>query len=132
MAKSGLTFQCWRDEGRVTLADLLTSLGSIIEGYRWRLVVDELLSPRYQEITETAEGRLMETGQLIAMFGNDAQLIDGELTAHDADGSIVDLTIRALDSTWWDVETTMQEVLDRISLLYPDAKVLPWRSPEEG
>jgi hypothetical protein len=132
MAESGLTFQCRRDEGRVTLADLLTSLGSMIEGYRWRLVVDELLSPRYQEIAEAAEGCLMETAQLVAMFGNDAQLIDGELTAHDADGSIVDLTIRALDSTWWDVETTMQEVLDKISLLYPDAKVLPWRSPDES
>ncbi|MFF3440818.1 hypothetical protein [Streptosporangium sp. NPDC002721] len=132
MAKSGLTFQCWRDQGRVTLADLLTSLDSITEGYRWRLVIDELLSPRYQEIAEAAKGSLMGTEQLVTMFGNDAQLIDGELTAHDADGAIVDLTIRALDSTWWDVETTMQEVLDKILLLYPDAKVLPWRSPDEG
>ncbi|WP_203884256.1 hypothetical protein [Planotetraspora kaengkrachanensis] len=116
----------------MTLSDLLTALGPMIEGYRWRLVIDELISPRYQEIAEAAEGSLMETEQLVTMFGNDAQLISGELTAHDADGAIVDLTICALDSTWWDVETTMREVLDKISLLYPDAKVLPWRSPDEG
>ncbi|WP_137245582.1 hypothetical protein [Herbidospora galbida] len=100
----------------------------MVEGYRWRLEIDELFSPRYREITETAESFLMSTQQLVAMFGDDAQLIDGELTAHDADGSTVDLTIRALDSTWWDVETTMQEVLDEISRLYSDAKALPWRS----
>ncbi|WP_459804352.1 hypothetical protein [Herbidospora sp. RD11066] len=87
--------------------------------------MDELLSPRHREITEAAESFLIRTEQLVAMFGDDAQLIDGELTAHDADGSAVDLTIRALDSTWWDVETTMQEVLDEVSRLYPDAEALP-------
>lgn len=132
MAESGLTFQCWREEGLVTLAGLLTSLGSMVEGYKWRLTIDELLSPRYREITEAAESFLISTEQLVVMFGDDAQLIDGELTAHDADGSAVDLTIRALDSTWWDVETTIQEVLDEISRLYRDAKPLPWQSPDEG
>ncbi|WP_285585580.1 hypothetical protein [Herbidospora sp. NBRC 101105] len=129
VAGSGLTFQCWREEGLLTLADLLTSLGSMVEGYRWRLVIDELFSPRYQEITEAAEIFLMSTEQLVAMFGDDAQLIDGELTAHNADESTADLTIRALDSTWWDVETTIQEVLDEILRLYPDAEALPLRSP---
>ncbi|GLX95887.1 hypothetical protein Hesp01_38370 [Herbidospora sp. NBRC 101105] len=92
-------------------------------------MIDELFSPRYQEITEAAEIFLMSTEQLVAMFGDDAQLIDGELTAHNADESTADLTIRALDSTWWDVETTIQEVLDEILRLYPDAEALPLRSP---
>ncbi|WP_203885598.1 hypothetical protein [Planotetraspora kaengkrachanensis] len=69
----------------------------MIEGYRWRLVMDEVISHRYQEIVEAAEGSLVETEQLVMMFGDDAQLIDGELTAHDADGAIVDLKICALD-----------------------------------
>ncbi|MEU8267693.1 hypothetical protein AB0B89_11030 [Sphaerisporangium sp. NPDC049002] len=127
----GLTFRCWRDDGLVTLADLLMSLGRTIEGNRWRLVVEELPSPRYQEICDTADRSLMETGQLIALLGDDAQLIDGELAAYDADGACCDLTIRALDSTWWDIETTRQEVLDQVSRFYPDAEILHSRSPDE-
>ncbi|WP_156045315.1 hypothetical protein [Herbidospora cretacea] len=106
-------------------------MGPLIEGYQWRLAIEELLSPRYQEITEAANGYLLRTEQLVALF-EDAQLIDGELTAHDADGRIVGLTICALDGTWWDVETAIQEILNRISDLYPDAEKLPWPSHDEG
>ncbi|MER6943639.1 hypothetical protein ABT294_06390 [Nonomuraea sp. NPDC000554] len=127
-----LTFRCWRDDGLVTLSELLASLGQVIDGYRWRLVTHELISSRYQEIFETTGDSLVGTGQLIVLLGNDTQLVDGELIAHGADGARVDLAVRALDSTWWEVETAMQEVLDKLLLLYPDAEVLASRLPYEG
>ncbi|MBN6057251.1 hypothetical protein JYK22_35335, partial [Nonomuraea sp. RK-328] len=110
----GVTFECWRDGCYLTLAGLLTSLGPAVEGYRWRLVIEKMLCPRYEEIAATAESSLVETGWLVAMCGDGTQLIEGDLIAHDAAGTPVGLTILASDSTWWTVGTRRREILDKV------------------
>ena len=38
---------------------------------------------------------------------------------------VPDVTIRASDSSWWDVRTDRSELLEKITLLFPDAYELP-------
>jgi hypothetical protein len=125
-----LSFKAWRgdDRGRrhyVGLAEVLTSLGAMVEGHRWRLTVDWLMSPEAEAIASVTANSLVATGDLIELFTADSQLIDGELVGYHGSLLVPDVTIRASDSSWWDVRTDRSELLEKITLLFPDAYELP-------
>ena len=74
-----LSFKAWRgdDRGRrhyVGLAEVLTSLGAMVEGHRWRLTVDWLMSPEAEAIASVTANSLVATGDLIELFTADSQL----------------------------------------------------------
>ncbi|OUC97624.1 hypothetical protein [Streptosporangium minutum] len=120
-----LTFKAWREKRYVGLAEVLTSLGPVLEGYRWELVIDWLVSPQAEAITGATAGSLVTAGRLIELFSVECQLIDGELVGHGDSPSAPEVKIRAFDSGHWDVQTGSPELLEKIVTLYPDAQELP-------
>ncbi|MFG3437827.1 hypothetical protein ACGF0J_11365 [Nonomuraea sp. NPDC047897] len=120
-----LSFKAWRGGRYVGLAEVLTSLGTLIDGHRWRLTIDWLVSPELEAITEATADSLVTTGRLIELFSVECQLIDGELVGHGDSPSAPEVKIRAFDSGHWDVQTDSPELLEKIIMLYPDAQELP-------
>ncbi|MER5650938.1 hypothetical protein [Streptosporangium sp. NPDC002524] len=120
-----LSFLAWRGDRRVGLAEVLTSLGVLVEGHRWQLIIDWLVSPELEAITEATANSSVTTSRLIDLFGGDCQLIDGELVGYGDSPSVPEVRIRAFDSGHWDVRTGSPELLERILMLYPDARELP-------
>ncbi|WP_406319546.1 hypothetical protein OHA77_19730 [Streptosporangium sp. NBC_01639] len=120
-----LSFAAWRGGHYVGLAEVLASLGALIEGYRWQLIIDWLVSPETGAITEAAANSLVTTNHLIDLFSGDCQLIDGELMGYADSQPVPEVRIRAFDSGHWDVRTGNSELLKKIIVLYPDAHELP-------
>ncbi|MGJ6969242.1 hypothetical protein ACSDR0_45870 [Streptosporangium sp. G11] len=120
-----LSFAAWRGGHYVGLAEVLTSLGALIEGHRWQLIIDWLVSPKTDEITEATANSLVTTSHLIDLFGGDCQLIDGELVGYADSSSVPEVRIRAFDSGYWHVRADSPELLEKITVLYPDAHELP-------
>ncbi|MEU0483464.1 hypothetical protein ABZ260_30285 [Streptosporangium sp. NPDC006013] len=120
-----LSFAAWRGGHYVGLAEVLASLGASIEGHRWELIIDWLLSPQAEAITEATADSLVTTRRLIELFSVECQLIDGELVGHGDSPSVPEVKIRAFDSGYWDVQTDSPELLEKIIMLYPDAHELP-------
>ncbi|WP_433370571.1 hypothetical protein [Streptosporangium sp. CA-115845] len=120
-----LSFAAWRGGHYVGLAEVLASLGALIEGHRWQLIIDWLVSPETEAITEAAANSLVTTRHLIDLFSGDGQLIDGELVGYADSSSVPEVRIRAFDSGHWDVQTDSPELLEKIIMLYPDAHELP-------
>ncbi|MEU7988290.1 hypothetical protein AB0B56_25805 [Streptosporangium canum] len=120
-----LTFKAWREKRYVGLAEVLASLGPMLEGYRWQLIIDWLLSPQAEAITEATADSLVTTGRLIELFSVECQLIDGELVGYGDSPSVPEVRIRAFDSGYWDVQTDSLELVEKIVMLYPDAHELP-------
>ncbi|WP_329088549.1 MULTISPECIES: hypothetical protein [unclassified Streptosporangium] len=120
-----LSFAAWRGGHYVGLAEVLTSLGALIEGYRWRLIIDWLVSAELEAITEATANSLVTTSRLIDLFSGDCRLIDGELVGYGDSLSVPEVRIRAFDSGHWDVRTGSPELLEKIIVLYPDAHELP-------
>lgn len=120
-----LSFAAWRKGRYVGLAEVLASLGVLIEGYRWRLIIDWLVSPETEAITEAMANSPVTTSHLVDLFSGDCQLIDGEFVGYADSPSVPEVRIRAFDSGHWDVQTDRPELLEKIIMLYPDAQELP-------
>ncbi|MEU4541202.1 hypothetical protein AB0G15_40855 [Streptosporangium sp. NPDC023825] len=120
-----LSFAAWRGGHYIGLAEVLASLGTLIEGHRWQLIIDWLVSPETEAITEATANSLVTTSRLIDLFSGEGQLIDGELVGHGDSPSVPEVSIRAFDSGYWDVQTGSPELLKKIVSLYPDAHELP-------
>jgi hypothetical protein len=73
----------------------------------------------------SAEGILISGELLIDLARQGVQIIDGEPIAYRGGEEVRWLVIRAVDSTWWDVETDDEEVLTRIQAAFPAAMKLP-------
>lgn len=114
-----LTFAAWRGGRNLGLAELISSLGSLVEGYEWQLdiewIIPEIPIPQHAWLT---------TDHLLELFESQPQLVDGEVMGRMVGASTPDLCVRALDGGWWDIRTSKVDVLRRIRELYPDAAQL--------
>lgn len=111
----------WRD-----LVDVLHSIGSYVEGLTWRLerldcAGDPDGAERLHQLCD-ADARLRTAALREAAAG--AQVIDGDFIGYQEEESNVQVVIRAIDSTWWDVYAS-DEVLERVSTSFPDAEQIP-------
>ncbi|MEU4411123.1 hypothetical protein AB0F88_42015 [Streptosporangium sp. NPDC023963] len=120
-----LSFAAWRGGRYVGLAEVLTSLDTLIEDHRWQLIIDWLVSSETEAIAEATANSLVTTSRLIDLFSGEGQLIDGELVGYGDSPSVPEVRIRAFDSGHWDVQTGSPELLEKIIVLYPDAHDLP-------
>ncbi|GHO68381.1 hypothetical protein KSC_072730 [Ktedonobacter sp. SOSP1-52] len=127
----GLTFRAWRDDTPVWLGDLLQALGpEKVEQTKWEMKQLECagapLSARSLE--EACDQGTILTGTLlldIAKQGYGVQVINGELRGYQQDRPDPWIVLRAVDSSWWDVECEVNDVLETLRSHYPDATALP-------
>lgn len=116
-----IEISAWRGKHYIGIAELLLVLGRYIKDLRWRLrVVEAGLGPQ-EDLLEAWDPAVdMSTYDLLHLVTPRAQLIDGEVEGFMPDESRYPvLILRAVDSTSWDVQSSIQEVLEVIKTEYP-------------
>jgi hypothetical protein len=105
---TGVTFPAWQEGRYVGLGEVLRALGiSDIAGFQWRLKLEELAPhPGAEEFEQASEREGISTPELLRLADAGTQIIDGQLLGFSllTDTSPT-LVIRAVHSTWWDIES---------------------------
>src|SRR5258708_5728366 len=123
----GVTLRAWHGDRYLGLRDVLAALGDRTENLQWRLHLEEIApgphSPRLEAMNPDA---WLDTPTLLGIAEHDVQIIDGELSGyrpgqHDAPY----VTIRAADSTWWDVESDDDDLTALVRHRLPDVEEMP-------
>ena len=122
---NGFSIEAWRGGRYLSLADLLSVLGPQVRPLKWRLRTSEVApSPGAPLVESLGADQLVDTQDILKLFPPSVQIVDGEICGHGASGELV-LRIRAVDSTWWDIETDDSQLLRAIAEAFPDAIKLP-------
>lgn len=119
---SGISLKAQRGDAYLSLAELLFVLGRPLLRLHWKARVSEVSGPEEitSRLTSVAEEEWLGTFDLLHLVTPDVRVVHGEVTGYDANGERI-LTVRAVDSSWWDIETEDPEILETISEVYPDA-----------
>jgi hypothetical protein len=113
-----LTIPAWRSDRYRTLAELLLVLGTFVRQTTWTLSVEEAApddAGRYLENWDPAHK--VSTFELLHLVTPEVQVIDGFFRGTGPSN----ITIRAVDSTSWDIDTSDAELLDLLLETYDDA-----------
>ena len=110
----GITFHAWMDERYRTTAEVLSALGDHL---RWRLKVADANSDADELYNPPGE---METARMLE-FLDDVQIIDGVLEGRRPGDEAPYVLVRAVDSSWWDIESEDPVLLDAARAKFPDA-----------
>ncbi len=117
----GITFHAWKDERDRTTADVLDALGDRVERLRWRVHILDATSDEpalFDTHTERATAALLE------LLGG-VQIIDGDLQGRRPGDEEPYVIVRAVDGSWWDVESEDAGLLDAARAKFPDAFDVP-------
>jgi hypothetical protein len=122
-----MTFKAWRADRYVSLWDILTALGGSVQQLLWRIRIDEAApGPDSDQLATLSPDAWVDTPWLLRATAHDVQLIDGQVLGYRGRGSDVPcITIRAVDSTWWDVESEDHAIIEVIMTQFPDVEWTP-------
>ncbi len=125
----GITFFVWRGSSGISLLQLLELVGSarVLESQWIIRYADSAGEPQAaHELNEFSDSEIRFPGSTLQrLVSKGVQLIDGELSAYEADKDNAWLILRAVDSTHWDVESQDVALLARLKEAIPDAEPLP-------
>jgi hypothetical protein len=124
---NGVTMKAWHDRHYVNLDELLRVVEPFIVGFTWKSRIEEVApGPSAQRLEQLDPEQRLPTVELLRLFSPDAQVIDGEFLGYSAiEQKSSTLVLRAVDSTWWDIESENEELLALIRRTYPDARPIP-------
>ena len=127
MIMNGVSMKAWRDQHYVNLDELLRVLEQFIVGFTWKSRIDEAApGPAQQRIEQLDPEQRLSTAELLRLITPDAQVIDGKFLGYATlEQQSPTLVLRAVGSTWWDVESDDEGVLALIQTTYPDAFPIP-------
>src|SRR5262252_7321620 len=116
-----MTFRAWQGDRYVSLWDILTALGGLVDHLRWRIRIDEAApGPDSDQLVALSTYPWSDTPQLLRAAYHDVQVIGGQVVGYKQQQSEPPyVTIRAVDSTWWDVESEDDEIADLIMNRFP-------------
>src|SRR5215472_4560072 len=120
-----LTFRAWQGDRYIGLWDIVTALEDVVANLQWRVRIDEMApTPGPNRLDDVGPEAWLDTQELIGATANDAQVIDGQVSGYRSrSAASPDLTIRAVDSTWWDVESVDDDLAEAVVNRLPN--VLP-------
>lgn len=117
-----LSIPAWKDEHYICLAEILLVIGSFITNMQWQVKFDEVAPCEKTDELECFDSNSrISTYELLHMITPAIQVVDGEVSATDKFGVEICLLIRAVDSTSWDIETNLVDVLKAIKGAFPEA-----------
>ncbi|TYC66747.1 hypothetical protein EH183_41825 [Streptomyces sp. CB01881] len=119
---NGITFPAWQGDHYVTLAELLTRLGSFGLGLRWRVECTEKWDLT-AELERRSAGDGMDALTLLSLVAPGVQLIDAEASGF-AEGGMLVVTLTEVDSSFWNVKVADEHVLTELRRHYPGASAL--------
>lgn len=113
---SRVSFRAWRGKHYVGLPEVLAALGRITADAVWELSLDDVSpGPQGDDLTALAGGPRVGTRQLLLAAFPDGQIIDGALRAYaGAADPAPFLTLFAVDSSEWDVESADAGILSAV------------------
>lgn len=122
-----LTFSAWPDDRYIGLRDILTALEDVVADLHWRVRIDEVApGPGPSRLKDVGPDAWLDTPGLIEAVADDVQIIDGQVFGYRSrDAASASLTIRAVDSTWWDVESADDDVAEAVVNRLPDVEPMP-------
>lgn len=102
-----LTIRAWRQGHYVGLAELLLVLGRFVYDQSWTMrVVEVAPGPGESFFDAWDPATVVSTYELLHLVTPAVQLIDGSVSSVSCDSEGEPwLTLRAVDSTTWDIET---------------------------
>lgn len=103
----------------IDTVDLLKHLVGLAPSLKWSVSGLEVLGPADEALyhMEEQESRL-EAHVILHLFSGIHQTIDGDIDGYDADASEPTVTIRAIDSTSFAVESPKRDLVEAIAGLY--------------
>jgi hypothetical protein len=118
---NGLSLKARRGDAYLSLAELLVVLGRPLLRLHWKARIEDAApDDAAKRLKAVSEDDWLGTFDLLHLVTPDVRIAHGEVTGYDARGERI-LTVRAVDSAWWDVETDDPDILQTIAELYPDA-----------
>jgi len=122
-----LTFRAWQGDRYLGLWDILTALEDVVANLQWRVRIDEMApEPGANRLEEIGHDAWLDTAELLDVAANNVQVIDGQVSGYQSrDSASPHLTIRAVDSTWWDVESADEHVAEAVVDRLPDVEPMP-------
>jgi hypothetical protein len=122
---TGISLKAHRGDAYLSLAELLFVLGRPLLKLHWKARISEASGPEEvtARLTSVAEEEWLGLFELLHLVTPDVRIAHGEVTGYDANGERI-LTVRAVDSSWWDIETEDPDLLETLSEVYPDAMKL--------
>lgn len=123
MTAIGVTFPAWHGTSYVSAPEVLNALKSHVHEFVWQIRADEVApGPGARQLQEISPGARLSTPELLDRLRPGAQIIDGELRGYDStDSATPAVTLRAVDSTWWDVESEDKGLIAAVRGAFPDA-----------
>ena len=121
-----LSLPAWRGGRPVYPAELILALGWSTAGMTWLCQDLEVCpGPEKTSLEEaSASHKKLTTLELLKLPTPDVQVVDGEVTGYkkQQDGEIQPImTLRAVDSTTWDLEILSESDFQRIQTAFPEA-----------
>ena len=116
-----VTFSAWRDDDYIELLEILLVLGSDILDLVWEAHIEEMAPQSGTELFEqSVTGRRLDTLDLVRAAAAGNQVIDGVFKAYGPRAESVVVTVRAVDSTSWDVESRLDKLRERLLSRFSD------------
>jgi hypothetical protein len=122
---NGLSLKAQRGDAYLSLAELLFVLGRPLLKLHWKARIGEAAGPEATtaRLESVSADEWLGIFDLLHLLTPDVRIVAGEVTGYDAQGERI-LNVRAVDGSWWDVETDDPDILQTLSELYPDAMKL--------
>ncbi|MFC5472434.1 hypothetical protein [Paraherbaspirillum soli] len=119
-----LSIPAWKANKYLSLEEILLAIGDSCKHLYWCLRVFEASTePGTDALNEVNPEKAMSYSNLLNLVTPKLQIIDGEATAGDGNvSSERRVLIRAVDSTSWDIETNIPDVITKIRQSFPEAE----------
>jgi hypothetical protein len=101
------------------LADILRTLGTLGTRLTWSCEGLDCFGGRAPELEAAAHAALSMSGaELLTIAESLTQVIDGHFVGSDPITSEAIVDIRAVDSSWWEVRTSVQSIVDAVRVRF--------------
>jgi len=122
-----LTFRAWQGDRYIGVRDILTALEDAVASLQWRVRIDEMASgPGPNRLQDVSPDAWLDTSGLLDATANDVQVIDGQLSGYQSrESASPHIIVRAVDSTWWDIESDDDDVAQAVVNRLPNVVPMP-------
>ncbi len=115
-------FPAWQSGRYIGLAELLIRLGGLALDLEWACNVEEAApEPGNEKIEELRPDAPVTTLNLLSLVSPDRQIIDGRFEGYSHKSGEMIISIQAVDSTSWVVESKESSIVTLFSEIYSGA-----------
>lgn len=120
-----ISMLAWNDDEYISLAEIILAIGWPLRKMIWHIRVEEAsIEPGAEALENSCPSDSYSTLQLLRMITPNIQIIDGEIIGTAQDDTEDYIKIEAIDSTHWDIESNITELIESIKNIFPYATTI--------